>query len=445
MFVVNFKLALITLTVVPVLAFVSMFFQQRILRASRDVRKANSKITGAFNEGITGAKTSKTLVREKQNLDEFKELTTGMRKNSVRSAIYSSAYLPIAVNLGSVGMALAITFGGGLMLKGSISYGTLYMFITYAVLLFEPVRELARVFSELQVAQASAERLFAMIDTPLELFDEEHVVEKYGDTFQAKKENWEAIKGDIRFEDVKFYYNEDEVILDKFNLDIKAGQTIALVGETGSGKSTLVNLACRFYEPREGKVYIDGVNYRDRSQLWLHSNIGFVLQTPHLFSGTIRDNIRYGNLEASEFDIIKAAKLVNAHDFIMKFEKGYETEVGEGGSKLSTGEKQLVSFARAVVANPRIFILDEATSSVDTETEVMIQDAISNILEGRTSFIIAHRLSTVRNADRILVMKHGKVIEDGNHDELINKKGYYYKLYTHQFIDEKEIEILKKA
>jgi ATP-binding cassette subfamily B protein len=444
MFVVDVKLALITLTVVPFLAVISVFFQRKILRVSRKVRKINSKITGAFNEGITGAKTTKTLVREEENLSEFKEVTFDMRKKSVRSAIISSMYMPIVISMGSIGMALALGFGGNRVVLGTLSLGTMVLFVNFTVQFYEPIREMARIFAELQVAQASAERLLSMIDTDPDIIDGDDIIAKYGDSVDSKKENWEPIHGDISFKDVTFYYKEDEVILEDFNLDIKAGQTIALVGETGSGKSTIVNLACRFYEPVKGEVLIDGVDYRNRSQLWLHSNIGYVLQTPHLFSGTIKDNIAYGMLEASELDIIRAAKLVNAHDFIMKFENGYETEVGEGGAKLSTGEKQLISFARAILANPKLFILDEATSSVDTETELIVQEAIQKVLTGRTSFIIAHRLSTIRSADRILVIEKGKIIEDGTHDELMADEGHYYNLYTHQFIEEKEMEIINK-
>lgn len=442
MFAVNVRLALITLTVVPFLAIVSILFQKKILKVSRDVRKINSKITGAFNEGITGAKTTKTLVREEENLTEFKDLTITMRKKSVKSAIISSLYLPLVLCMGSVGMALAIGFGGSGVIKGIISYGTLVLFVNYAVQFYEPIREMARIFAELQVAQASAERLLSMIDTEPDIVDSEEVVEEYGDAVNLKRDNWETLHGDIEFKDVTFYYKEDEVILENFNLKIKAGQTIALVGETGSGKSTLVNLACRFYEPVAGKILIDGRDYKERSQLWLHSNIGYVLQTPHLFSGTIADNIKYGKLDASELDIIRAAKMVNAHDFIMKFDKGYDTEVGEGGSKLSTGEKQLISFARAILGNPKLFVLDEATSSVDTETEIIVQEAIQKVLSGRTSFIIAHRLSTIRSADRILVIEKGKITEDGTHDELMASHGHYYKLYTNQFIDEKELELI---
>ncbi len=444
MFIVDVKLALITLTVVPFLAVVSIFFQKKILRVSRKVRKINSKITGAFNEGITGAKTTKTLVREDENLNEFKEITIDMKKKSVRSAIISSMYMPIVISMGSVGMALAIGFGGNGVIMKTITYGTLVLFVNYTVQFYEPIREMARIFAELQVAQASAERLLSMIDTESDIVDGDDIIKKYGDSVDSKRHNWEPIHGDIEFKNVTFYYKEDEVILENFDLNIKSGQTIALVGETGSGKSTIVNLACRFYEPVKGEVLIDGIDYRKRSQLWLHSNIGYVLQTPHLFSGTIRENIAYGMLEASELDVIRAAKLVNAHDFIMKFENGYETEVGEGGAKLSTGEKQLISFARAILANPKLFILDEATSSVDTETELIVQEAIQKVLTGRTSFIIAHRLSTIRSADRILVIEKGKIIEDGTHDELMTNEGHYYNLYTNQFIDEKEIEVINK-
>ncbi|MDD2649194.1 MAG: ATP-binding cassette domain-containing protein, partial [Eubacteriales bacterium] len=268
---------------------------------------------------------------------------------------------------------------------------------------------------------------------------------EFGDNFHPKRENWPKLVGDIDFKNVSFQYKDGEKVLDDFSLSVKAGQTIALVGETGSGKSTIVNLICRFYEPTSGEILIDGVNYKKRSQLWLQSNLGYVLQQPHLFSGTVRENIRYGRLEATDEEVEKAADMVNATPFIKKLDKGFDTDVGEGGGRLSTGEKQLISFARAILANPAIFVLDEATSSVDTETEQIIQHAIQTVLTGRTSFIIAHRLSTIRNADRILVISHGKVMEDGTHHQLIAKQGMYYNLYTNQFQDEKGAEILKNA
>ena len=442
MLILNLKLALITLTVVPVLVVMSIYFQKLILKAYRKVRKTNSKITGAFNEGISGAKTTKTLVRESENLKEFQVHTSQMYRSSVRAAIFSSLYLPAILTLGSIGTGLALWFGGEGVMMQVITYGTLVAFISYSVQFFEPLREMARVFAELQNAQASAERIFSMIDEVPQIKDNSQVTREFGNIMKMKQENWPNIEGRITFDNVTFSYKEGENILEDFQLDIKAGETIALVGETGSGKSTLVNLACRFYEPTKGLIKIDGVDYRERSMLWLHSNLGYVLQTPHLFSGSIKDNITYGRLDATEDEVIEAAKLVDAHGFIMKMEKGYDSEVGEGGAKLSTGEKQLISFARAILADPRIFVLDEATSSVDTETEQLIQKAIHTVLKGRTSFIIAHRLSTIRSADRILVIRDGKITEHGEHKELIKQKGYYYNLYTNQFMDEQESKVL---
>jgi ATP-binding cassette subfamily B protein len=443
MLFINWKLALLSLAVMPIVALLSLYFQQKMLKSYRKVRKTNSKITGAFNEGITGAKTTKTLVREEKNLDEFKQLTSEMYSSSVQAAIFSSIYLPLVLALGSIGTALALWFGGKGVLLQTLSYGTLVLFVQYTIQFFEPVRELARIFAELQSAQASAERILSMIETQPDITDSQEVIDQYGESFGSKRESWPPITGNISFENVSFSYKDGERVLESFSLEVKAGETIALVGETGSGKSTIVNLACRFYEPTEGQIRIDGLDYTKLPIAWLQSNLGYVLQTPHLFSGTIMDNIRYGKLDASEDEVISAAKLVNAHEFISKLEKGYDSEVGEGGNRLSTGEKQLISFARAILANPRIFVLDEATSSIDTETEHIIQEAIQTVLEGRTSFIIAHRLSTIRSADRILVIRDGKVTEQGSHKQLMKQKGYYYRLYTNQFMEEQELELLK--
>lgn len=443
MIYLNWKLALIALAVLPILAAISMYFQQNILKAFRQVRKTNSRITGAFNEGLMGAKTTKILCTEGKNLNEFKALTSNMYQASVTAAIFSSVYMPVVMTLGSIGTALALWFGGKGVLLQTLSYGTLVAFVSYMVQFFEPVREVARVLAELISAQASAERIVSMIDTEPDIKDSQEVLERYGDMLAPRKENWPKIKGDISFRNVSFSYKEGQEVLSNFSIDIKAGETIALVGETGSGKSTIVNLTCRFYEPTEGEILIDGVEYRKMSQLWLHSNLGYVLQTPHLFSGTVRENIRYGRLDATEDEIVRAAKIVNAHEFIKRLEKGYDTEVGEGGSLLSTGQKQLISLARAILADPRIFVLDEATSSVDTETEQIIQQAIQKVLKGRTSFVIAHRLSTIRSADRILVIHKGRLIEEGNHYSLLKHKGFYYRLYTNQFIEEQEEELLR--
>ena len=445
MLVLNWKMALIVMLVVPPLAVVSWWFQQRILKAYRIVRKTNSKITGAFNEGIMGAKTTKTLVREEGNMAEFTVLTHEMKKSSVRSASLSAAYLPIVVSLGSLATAYALWKGGSAVLVGGMTLGVLQAFINYTVQFFEPIRNIAGVFAEMQSAQAAAERVLTLLETKPDIVDSPEVEAEFGDNFHPKKENWPALRGDVEFSHVDFQYKEGEKVLSDFNLSVKAGETIALVGPTGAGKSTVVNLVCRFYEPTAGEIRIDGVNYKERSQLWLQSNLGYVLQEPRLFSGTIRDNIRYARLNASDEEIEEAARMVNAESFILKMDKGYDTDVGEGGSRLSTGEKQLISFARALLADPRIFVLDEATSSVDTQTEQIIQQAISKVLTGRTSFIIAHRLSTVRTADRILVIDDGKIKEMGTHLELLKKKGAYYKLYTNQFQEEAAMDILGKT
>ncbi|NLI22134.1 MAG: ABC transporter ATP-binding protein [Clostridiales bacterium] len=447
MLLINWKLALIVLAAVPVIAAVAMVFQMKILSGYREVRKINSKITGAFNEGIMGAQTTKTLVREEANEAEFRELTTAMRRSSVRAALTSATFLPIVVSLGGFATALVLSRGGyEVSVLGTASIGTLTAFMSYATQIFEPITNIARRFAEMQQAQAAAERVVSLLETVPEIADTPEVLAEYGDSFHPKKENWPKIHGDISFRHVSFQYGGGgEEVLRDFNLEVKAGQSIAIVGETGSGKSTIVNLLCRFYEPTEGEILIDGVDYRKRSQLWLQSNLGYVLQTPHLFSGTVRENIRYGRLEATDEEVEAAARLVNAEMFIRTLDKGYDTDVGEGGNLLSTGQKQLISFARAMIANPALFILDEATSSVDTETEQKIQRAINTALTGRTSFIIAHRLSTIRNADRILVLHQGEIIQSGTHRELLASKGVYHNLYTNQFRDEQERSILSEA
>ena len=446
MFILNWKLTLITLSVVPLMAVITGFFQTRILKSYREVRRINSKITGAYNEGIMGAKTTKTLVREDANYEEFQGLTSDMRTSSIRAAVLSAALYPLIIGLGGFATAFILWKGGhDVFITGSISIGTLTAFISYATQIFEPISNLARIFAEAQQSQAAAERVISLIETEPEIADTPEVVAEFGDNFNPKCENWPELRGDIEFQNVTFQYIDGEKVLKNFNLTVKAGETIALVGETGSGKSTIVNLLCRFYEPTEGRILIDGVDYKKRSQLWLQSNLGYVLQQPHLFSGTIRDNIRYGKLDATDEEVEEAAHLVSADEFIKTLEKGYDTDVGEGGNLLSTGQKQLVSFARALIGWPAIFVLDEATSSVDTETEVKIQNAIQTALSGRTSFIIAHRLSTIRGADRILVIQDGEITESGSHKELLKLKGYYHDLYINQFRDERERSVLAEV
>ena len=430
MLVLEWKLALLTFIVIPVLFLVSIYFQKRILLHHRDIRKTNSLITAAFNEGIQGVKTTKTLVREEGNLNDFKKITLEMNRKSISAATFAAIYMPIVALLGSTAASIVIWQGGNRLMLETLSYGTLAAFINYAIQFFFPIRDMARIFTDLQSAQASAERIMSLLETKPDIMDN---TEELAKNRLNDRKNWPKIKGNIIFENVSFAYKTGEKVLENFNLTVKAGEKIALVGDTGSGKSTIVNLACRFYEPTGGRILIDGYDYTKMPMMWLHSNLGYVLQTPHLFSGTIKENILYGKLDATDEEIIRASKLVNLHDIVMQMEKGYDTPVGEGGSLLSTGEKQLVSFARAVISDPAIFVLDEATSSVDTETEHLIQDAIANILQNRTSFMIAHRLSTIRSADRILVIRDGKIIEEGTHNDLLARKGHYAKLYTSQY------------
>ncbi len=437
MLLMNWKLALLVICVVPFIALVTAYFQKRILNLNRKIRKINSTMTGGFNEGITGARTSKTLVIEEKNSRDFGVITNDLYRNSIKAVSLNALYIPIMLFFSSLAVAMVLYQGGYMVMDQVIQVATLSAFISWAINIFEPIQQLARIVADFISTQANIERVTEMLETKPSITDTPAVIEKYGDTFTPKRENWEEIKGDIEFKDVWFKYPDgEEYILQDFNLKIDAGTTVAIVGETGAGKSTLVNLACRFFEPTSGSILIDGVDYRERSQLWLHSSLGYVLQNPHLFSGTVRENIRYGRLDATDEEIEEAAKIVSAHDLILSMEKGYDSDVGEGGDRLSTGEKQLISFARAVLANPRIFVLDEATSSIDTKTEQMIQNAISHLLKNRTSFLIAHRLSTIRKADVILVVRDGHIIERGTHEELLAQQGYYFTLYRNQFEQE---------
>lgn len=437
MAMLDLRLALMVMVIVPVIAVLTTYFQKRILFWNRKVRSINSRITGAFNEGIMGAKTSKTLVIEDKNTHEFSELTEEMRNASVRAAGLNALYIPLVMLASSAATAIVLARGGNLVLEYGILIGTLSAFTTYAVSIFEPIQQMARVLANIIAVQPNIERVMGLLDQKPNIVDTPEVIEKYGDSFHPKTENWEPIKGDIEFDDVSFRYPDgEEEVLSHFSLKIPAGTNVAIVGETGAGKSTLVNLACRFFEPTGGRILIDGKDYRERSQLWLHSRLGYVLQNPHLFSGTVMDNIRYGRLDATDEEVKQAAKAVSADTVVEHLENGYDSDVGEGGDKLSTGEKQLISFARAVLADPAIFVLDEATSSIDTQTEQLIQNATMHLLEGRTSFLIAHRLSTIRQADLILVVKDGKIVEQGKHEDLLRKGGYYHDLYSKQFQEE---------
>ena len=445
MFLLNAKLALLVVLIVPILAVLTGYFQKRILHWNRRIRKQNSKITSAYNEGIMGAKTSKTLVIEEQNTREFTEITEDMRRSGIRAARLNAVFIPLVMLLGSVISAIVIRRGGQMVLENLLMLGTLSAFVTYATGIFEPIQQIARNLSELFSLQANIERVMDLLDEKPQIVDTPEVIEKYGTSLDPKPENWEPIRGDIEFDDVSFQYPDgNEEVLSHFSLKIPAGTTVAIVGETGAGKSTLVNLACRFFEPTAGRILIDGRDYRERSQLWLHSSIGYVLQSPHLFSGTVMENIRYGRLDATDEEVMAAARAVSADTVVEKLENGWQSDVGEGGDRLSTGEKQLISFARAVLANPRIFVLDEATSSIDTQTEQLIQNAIEYLLQDRTSFLIAHRLSTIRQADLILVVRDGRIVEQGRHEELLRKGGYYHTLYSRQFEEESSMSLLGK-
>ena len=437
---INARLTLMVMIILPMIIVLYSLFQGKLIRANRRIRELNSKITGDFNEGITGAKTIKTLVIEDRMAKDFLEDTAEIRKKSVSAARLRGAFA-ITMHLAS-SMALAIILWQGGYIAAS-EVGTFALFMNYAQGIMEPVRWIVDAISDVITTQVNIERLTRLLGTKSDVADSPEVEEKYGDSFNPKKENWEPIRGDIEFKDVSFRYPDgDEYVLEHFNLSIPFGSNIAIVGETGAGKSTLVNLVCRFFEPTDGQVLIDGRDARERSQLWLHSAIGYVLQTPHLFSGTIRENLLYGNPNATEEDIARALKLVSADEVVARMEKGIDSDVGEGGDLLSTGEKQLISFARAILANPRILVLDEATASVDTLTEQKIQAAMDTVIKGRTSLVIAHRLSTVRNADLILVVHNGKLVEQGTHGDLITAKGYYYRLYTRQYEDEATSSIL---
>ncbi|MEE3495640.1 MAG: ABC transporter ATP-binding protein, partial [Butyrivibrio sp.] len=401
-----------------------------------------STITGNFNEGITGAKAIKSLVVEKKITDDFEKDTEKMRRESVHSTHYSALFSALITMLSTLSLALILWKGGKLSTEGFMQIGTLTVFISYALGLLEPVQNVIVTISEMIAVQVNVERLFKLLETESDVYDSKEVIEKYGDTFNPKKENWEPLIGDIEFKDVSFRYPDgDEYVLENFNLKVPKGTNVAIVGETGAGKSTLVNLVCRFFKPTKGQILIDGRDAAERSLLWLHSNLGYVLQTPHLFSGSVRENLRYGKADATDEEIMEALRLVSAEDIVKKMEKGLDSDVGEDGGMLSTGEKQLLSFARAILADPKILILDEATSSIDTVTERAIQDAIVTVTKGRTSFVIAHRLSTIVDADIILVVRDGKITERGKHKELMAQKGYYYDLFTRQF-DERSFSLI---
>ena len=436
----DWRLTGMILLILPLLVVLFSVFQRRLIRVNREVREINSRITGSFNEGITGAKTIKSLAIEEEIAGRFTSQTKTMREKSVQASRLRGLFAGTMNLASSVALAIVLWKGGYIAAE---QVGTFSVFMSYAQGMMEPLRWLVDIISDLITTQVNIERFTNLMAVQSDVVDTPEVVEKYGDTLNPKKENWEPLRGDIEFRDVTFHYPDgEENVLEHFSLKIPFGTHLAIVGETGAGKSTLVNLVCRFFEPTQGQILIDGRDARERSQLWLHSFIGYVLQTPHLFSGTIRENLLMGKEDATEEQIMEAIRAVSAEGILEHLEKGLDTDVGEGGDLLSTGEKQLISFARAVLADPRILILDEATASVDTMTEAKIQQALEQVTAGRTCLMIAHRLSTVRNADLTLVVQDGKIVEQGTHRELLRKKGCYYELYTRQYEDEATAKIL---
>jgi len=421
MLLINWRLALIVFSIIPIMVGIAIQFRKKILVEFRNSRKANSKITGSYNENISGVRVVKALGRESENLEEFSQLTSEMYRASYRAAWLSALFLPTVQIIASIALGTIIWYGGVQSQVGLITIGGIQAFVSYLTFMMWPVQDLARVYAEMQHSIASAERIFKLMDATPDVHD------------ITGARAAETIQGDIEFDHVDFYYEDRKPVLTDFTLKVKPGETIALVGPTGGGKSTIVNLLCRFYEPKRGVIRINGENYMKLTLHSIQSRVGIVLQTPHLFSGTIRENISYGRLKASDAEIVEAAKLAGAHDFIINLSKGYDDQVGEGGNLLSVGQKQLISLARAVLAKPEIFIMDEATSSIDTLTEALIQKGMENLMRGRTSFIIAHRLSTIRKANRILVIDDGKIAEVGRHAELLSQRGQYYRLYTQQF------------
>ncbi|NTW08728.1 MAG: ABC transporter ATP-binding protein [Anaerolineaceae bacterium] len=427
MAIINWRLALIVLTIIPVMMYIAVEFRKRILAEFRISRRANSRITGAFNENFQGVRVVKALGREDSNTREFQGLTTRMYDASFRAAWLSALFLPTVQVIAAVALGIIVGYGGMQIESGLITIGGIQAFVSYLTFMMWPIQDLARVYAEMQHSIASAERIFKLVDTPPDVHNRE-------DAIPAS-----TLLGEIEFDHVDFFYEDRKPVLTGFTLKVNPGEMIALVGPTGGGKSTIVNLLCRFYEPRNGQVRINGRDYMDYTMESIHSKIGIVLQTPHLFSGTVRENIRYGRLDASDADVERAARIAGAHEFIETLEKGYEQNVGESGNLLSVGQKQLISLARAVLARPELFIMDEATSSVDTLTEALIQRGMEALMKGRTSFVIAHRLSTIRRADRILVIENGMIAEQGTHAELLKQRGHYYQLYTQQFRHQLEV------
>jgi len=417
----NFQLGLAVMITVPLMFLVSSALRRRIRLAWQDVRTKQSRINAHLNESIQGIKVTQAYVQEKDNIGFFENMNHTNLKAWNKASAMNQMFGPVIEITSAVGMLILFWYGSHLIQTEVLTIGLLVAFAQYIGNFWDPINRLGQMYSQLLIAMASSERIFEFMD------EKPNVGE-----LESAKELTE-IRGDVSFENIVFEYEKGRPALKNISLDVKAGQSIALVGHTGSGKSTIINLLCRFYDPVEGRVLIDGQDIRDVTIASLRSQVGIVLQDTFIFSGSIRDNIRYGRLDATDHEVVLAAQAVGAHDFIMDLPDGYDTEVQERGNILSMGQRQLLSFARALLADPRVLILDEATASIDTETELKIQEALKTLLFGRTSFIIAHRLSTIRHADNIVVLDHGVIMEQGNHDELMARGGIYRGLIDAQY------------
>jgi len=418
---INLKLGLAVIVTVPIMFFISTSLRRKIRFAWQEVRMKNSRINSHLNESIQGMKVTQAFVQEKNNIDFFQKMNASNLKSWNRASMMNQAFGPIIEITAAVGACILYWYGTYLISIEAFTIGLLVAYSSYMSNFWEPINRLGMLYSQMLIAMASSERIFEFIDEQPNVKEKEEAI------------TLSEIKGDVKFENIVFEYEKGRAALKGISIDVKAGQTIALVGHTGSGKSTIINLLCRFYDTTEGRILIDGVDIRDLSLSSLRQQVGLVMQDTFIFSGTIKDNIRYGKLDATDEEIYSAAKAVNAHDFIMQLPDGYETQVEERGNVLSMGQRQLLSFARALLSNPKILILDEATASIDTETELKIQEALKVLLKGRTSFMIAHRLSTIRHADDIIVLDHGNIVEQGNHEQLMNRQGVYFGLIQAQY------------
>lgn len=416
MLYLSFTLTIMLFLILPIIYIVTLLFQKNILKFQRKVRDYNSKIIRSYTESLSYIKTIKALGIEEKKKNEFVSFNEKFRKYNLKSILISAIFVPTVMFIASIGVGFAFNFSSISVMKNIMTYGAFLSFLTYSFQIFEPFKMLAQIFADLKSAQASAERVFQI------LYEDDEIIEGLETDIN--------FDGNIKFENVSFhYFDDDKLVLKDFNFEIKNGQSVAFIGSTGSGKSTIVNLICKFYDPTSGDIFLDGINYKNIDKTCLYNNLGYVLQQPQLFSISIKENIKFGNENATDEEIMEICNLLGIDEFISKLPDGIDTVIGESGYNISSGQKQLISFARALIKNPKLLILDEATSSIDTETEKFIQNKMKDILSGKTSIIVAHRLSTIKHCDKIVLIEKGNILEQGTHTELLDKKGIYYKMY----------------